>query len=133
MAAAKANKIDVIVVDPFVTTHRVNENDNASVERVAKSWSKIAEAANCSVMLVHHSRKTGGEAATVDEGARRQRPAGGGQDRALAQHHDGPGGQARRGRRARAAAPLPLRPRQDQPLATGGGGLLVQDRLGGLG
>ena len=61
---------------------------------------------------------------------RGQRPPGGGQDRAVAQHNDGPGGEARRGRRAFAEAPLPLRPRQDQPLATGGGGLLVQARLG---
>ena len=30
VTAARANQIDVIIVDPFVTTHRVNENDNAA-------------------------------------------------------------------------------------------------------
>lgn len=66
IATAKDKKIDVIIIDPFVTCHRVNENDNAAIERVAKSWARVAEEANCSVMLVHHSRKTGGDDVTVD-------------------------------------------------------------------
>jgi AAA domain len=61
-------RIDVLVVDPFVSCHRVPENDNSAIERVAKSWAHIAEVANCSVMLVHHVRKTGGESVTVEDG-----------------------------------------------------------------
>jgi hypothetical protein len=61
-------KIDVVIIDPFVTCHRVNENDNAAIERVVKSWSHIAEATNSAVMLVHHSKKTGGDGATVEDG-----------------------------------------------------------------
>jgi hypothetical protein len=62
------NRIDVLIVDPFVSCHRVPENDNSGIERVAKSWSQIADAANCSVMLVHHSRKTYGNEMTVEDG-----------------------------------------------------------------
>jgi hypothetical protein len=35
------NKIDVLIVDPFVTCHRVHENDNAAIGRVAKAWAHI--------------------------------------------------------------------------------------------
>jgi AAA domain len=69
IATLLENEIDVLMIDPFVSCHRVNENDNAAIERVAKSWSYIAEETNCSVMLAHHSRKTGsGEGVTVDDG-----------------------------------------------------------------
>ena len=58
----------VVIVDPFVSCHRVNENDNSAIERVAKSWARVAEETNCSVMAAHHNRKTGSEGATVDDG-----------------------------------------------------------------
>lgn len=61
-------QIDALIIDPFVSCHRVAENDNTAIERVAKSWAHIAEAANCSIMLVHHVRKTGGESVTVEDG-----------------------------------------------------------------
>jgi AAA domain len=61
-------RIDVLIVDPFVSCHRVPENDNSGIERVAKSWSQIADAANGSVMLVHHLRKTYGNEMTVEDG-----------------------------------------------------------------
>jgi hypothetical protein len=32
------NHIDVVDIDPFVSSHRVSENDNTSIERVAKTW-----------------------------------------------------------------------------------------------
>ena len=54
-----ANKIDVLIVDPFVSTHTVNENDNGAIDRVAKLWQQIADECNCSVEVVHHSKKTG--------------------------------------------------------------------------
>jgi hypothetical protein len=60
--------IDVLIVDPFVSCHQVPENDNSGIERVAKSWSRIADTANASVMLVHHSRKTYGNEMTVEDG-----------------------------------------------------------------
>jgi hypothetical protein len=62
------NRIDVLIIDPFVSCHRVAENDNAAIERVAKSWSNISEVADCSISLAHHVRKTGGESVTVEDG-----------------------------------------------------------------
>jgi hypothetical protein len=38
------------------------------MERVAKMWAKIADETNCSIELVHHSRKTGGAEVTVEDG-----------------------------------------------------------------
>lgn len=55
------NKIDVLIVDPFIACHRVGENNNNGIELVAKSWARITETANCSIMLVHHSRKMYGD------------------------------------------------------------------------
>jgi hypothetical protein len=53
----KANSIDVIIVDPFVSSHKLNENDNGAMDLVVKTWGKIAEQGNCAVELVHHVRK----------------------------------------------------------------------------
>tara|TARA_B110000046_G_scaffold73521_1_gene81378 strand:- start:587 stop:2488 length:1902 start_codon:yes stop_codon:yes gene_type:complete len=50
-------QIDVVMVDPFVSTHDVNENDNQQVDAVVKAWSMIADKANCAIELVHHTRK----------------------------------------------------------------------------
>ena len=36
VAAICAEKIDVVVIDPFVACHRVPENDNSGIERVAQ-------------------------------------------------------------------------------------------------
>ena len=63
----RENKIDVVIVDPFVTTHRVPENDNGAIDAVVKAWNRIAEETNTAVMLVHHTRKPNGNEATVDD------------------------------------------------------------------
>jgi AAA domain len=68
IATIRERRIDVLIVDPFISCHRVNENDNAAIERVAKSWGHISEVTNCSISLAHHVRKTGGEAVTVEDG-----------------------------------------------------------------
>jgi hypothetical protein len=60
------NKIDVLIIDPFISSHRVKENDNVGIERVVKSLAGVAEATDCSIMVVHHTRKTG-DALTVDD------------------------------------------------------------------
>jgi hypothetical protein len=55
-----AKGIDVLVIDPFVSSHSVSENDNVSIDRVIKEgWVPVAERGNCCVDLVHHTRKTG--------------------------------------------------------------------------
>jgi hypothetical protein len=49
--------IDVLTVDPFVSTHTVSENDNDKINAVACVWREIAQQCNISVTLVHHMRK----------------------------------------------------------------------------
>lgn len=67
-ATITANKIDVVIIDPFVSSHRVTENDNGAINRVAKAWAKIADDTGCAVELVHHVRKTNGAEVTVEDG-----------------------------------------------------------------
>ena len=61
------NKIDCIIIDPFVATHTVNENDNTAMDLVAKAWGQIAERTNAAIELVHHSRKTHGGDTGVED------------------------------------------------------------------
>lgn len=55
-----ARKIDVFILDPFVSAHRMGENDNNAIDAVIKRLGKLAERANCAVEIVHHVRKPGG-------------------------------------------------------------------------
>lgn len=59
--------IDVMIIDPFVSTHRVNENDNGAIDKVAKLWAQIADMTNCAVDVVHHLRKMSDREATVED------------------------------------------------------------------
>lgn len=69
IATIRENRIDVISVDPFVSSHAVTENDNNAIDAVAKTWADIANATGCAVELVHHVRKTApGEEITIDDG-----------------------------------------------------------------
>lgn len=61
------NGIDVMIVDPFVSTHGVNENDNGAIDKVAKLWAQIADYTNCSIDIVHHLRKVADREATVED------------------------------------------------------------------
>ncbi|SFM99695.1 ATP-binding protein [Methylobacterium pseudosasicola] len=69
-ASMVENDIDHMVVDPFVSSHRVTENANDEIDIVAKAWNRVAEAANVSIELVHHVRKgQGGQGEyTVEDG-----------------------------------------------------------------
>jgi hypothetical protein len=53
-----SRNIDVIVIDPFVSSHEAPENDNGAMDRIVKEWGRVAERGNCAVELVHHSRKS---------------------------------------------------------------------------
>lgn len=64
----KLKKIDVVIIDPFVKSHRVAENDNSAVDQVATQWAQIADVTNCAIELLHHPRKTGGAEITVEDG-----------------------------------------------------------------
>jgi hypothetical protein len=60
------NGIDVLIVDPLVAVHRVEENSNTLVAEIVEIFAEIARDCHCAVELVHHSRKTGGEEVTVE-------------------------------------------------------------------
>lgn len=58
--------IDVLSIDPFVSSHAITENDNRAIDMVAKEWSRIADICNCAINLVHHVRKTNGQEVTAE-------------------------------------------------------------------
>jgi hypothetical protein len=57
---------DVLSIDSFIRTHGINENDNSLIQEVVECFEDIAGPAHCAVHLWHHSRKMGGEKATVE-------------------------------------------------------------------
>jgi len=52
-------KIDVLLIDPFVSSHEVEENANTKIDKIAKAWGRVAKAAECCIVLVHHTSKAG--------------------------------------------------------------------------
>ncbi|WP_213737068.1 AAA family ATPase [Bradyrhizobium sp. dw_411] len=71
IAALKSVDADVMIVDPFVASHGLPENDNTATDWMMKrGWVRIAAEANVAVDLVHHVRKNGGQGDTTVEDAR---------------------------------------------------------------
>ena len=68
IAELVARGIDVLIIDPFVSSHDANENDNSAIDAIAKEWGYVADRTNCAVHLVHHVRK--GEQEVTTESAR---------------------------------------------------------------
>jgi hypothetical protein len=62
------NKIDASIFDPFISLHKVSENDNNSIDAVAKTCNVIANASDSAIELAHHTRKLYGGGATVEDG-----------------------------------------------------------------
>jgi len=69
VATVQRYGIGKVTVDPFISSHAVNKNDNSAMQRAAEAWREVAHKGGCSVELIHHSRKLKGERAT-DEDAR---------------------------------------------------------------
>ena len=66
IAAIKRRELDVLIVDPFVSSHSANENDNVAMDAVVKTWARIGYETGCSIQLVHHTRKVNGELASIE-------------------------------------------------------------------
>ena len=66
IAELQARQIDVLSIDPFVSSHAISENDNRAIDLVAKEWSRIADICDCAINLVHHVRKTNGAEVTAE-------------------------------------------------------------------
>lgn len=58
VAEIRHRKIDVVIIDPLVSTHEVPENDNGAMQRVAKAWTEVADRANCCIEVIHHVVKS---------------------------------------------------------------------------
>jgi hypothetical protein len=58
-------QIDALIIDPFVSSHAVEENANSLIDKVAKAWARVAHDANCVVILVHHTSKAGAGVVTA--------------------------------------------------------------------
>ena len=65
IAELRRRGVRLLVVDPFVKSHRLEENRNEQVDFAAALWARVADAAGCAVLLVHHFRK-GGAAGDAD-------------------------------------------------------------------
>lgn len=61
------HRIDVIGIDPFVSTYRISENDNSAMDDVAKRWARLAAATDSCVQLTHHTRKSSGREMTIED------------------------------------------------------------------
>ncbi len=60
--------IDALILDPFVSSHALDENDNVQIDRLVKRWSRLAQATNCAIHIIHHTRK--GDHTVASESAR---------------------------------------------------------------
>lgn len=67
IAQIRANKITLLVVDPFVASHNVGENDNGAIDTVARIWVRIARETGAAIELVHHLRKSNGMSEPSDD------------------------------------------------------------------
>ncbi|KAF0137539.1 MAG: hypothetical protein FD152_397 [Xanthobacteraceae bacterium] len=65
-AEIREREIDVVVIDPFISSHSASENDNMAIDRIAKTWARIADETRCAVHLVHHTRKMGGFSVEIE-------------------------------------------------------------------
>ena len=63
----RTNQIDAVIVDPFVSSHDVTENDNRAIDKVVKgAWLRVATQTDCAIDLVHHTGKMRGGEVTSD-------------------------------------------------------------------
>jgi hypothetical protein len=63
-----AHDIGVLILDPFVSLHRLSENDNNHIDRLVKALAGVAARTQCAVEVVHHTRKTNGTEVSVEDG-----------------------------------------------------------------
>ena len=58
-AEIKRRGVGVLIIDPFVSSHQVDESNNGKIDTIAKAWARVAKATNSLVILVHHVSKAG--------------------------------------------------------------------------
>jgi hypothetical protein len=60
--------IDVVILDPFVKTHDVEENSNGHIDFVARILTNIAIDCDCAVDVLHHVSKGAADPGNADRG-----------------------------------------------------------------
>ena len=56
-AAIAIDRIDVVILDPFISFHYLPENDTTSMDQLVKRLGEIAQRRHCCIELSHHVRK----------------------------------------------------------------------------
>jgi AAA domain len=64
----KQHNIKVLVVEPFVKAHELDENSNVLMDLVIDTFAALAEELGVAIMLAHHTRKGSNEAGNADIG-----------------------------------------------------------------
>jgi hypothetical protein len=57
VAKIKELKIDIVIIDPFISCHSIGENDNTAIDKVVKRLGQIAVECHCAIGILHHVRK----------------------------------------------------------------------------
>jgi hypothetical protein len=57
LALIKGHDVDVLILDPLASFHRIPENDNVGMDALARRLTLLAELGDASVEIVHHTRK----------------------------------------------------------------------------
>jgi hypothetical protein len=61
-------KLDLVIIDPAVKAHGLEENDNPAIDEFATFLNEIATEKNVAIDLLAHERKGSGEAGDVNRG-----------------------------------------------------------------
>jgi hypothetical protein len=57
--AIKRRAVDVLIVDPFVSSHDAPESDNGAMDLIVKhGWVNVAREAECAIDICHHTTKS---------------------------------------------------------------------------
>ena len=64
------NNVELLVIDPLVSTHQSNENDNSKIDDIVQIYKSIAADTGCAIVLVHHTRKSSGDETPTIEASR---------------------------------------------------------------
>jgi len=54
----RKNNISLLIIDPFIRAHQVDENSNTGIDQVMKVLIEIMEQTNVGIFLIHHTKKT---------------------------------------------------------------------------
>jgi hypothetical protein len=64
--AIKRRAIDVLIVDPFVSSHDAPESDNGAIDKIVKlGWVKVARDSGCAIDISHHITKADASSGTA--------------------------------------------------------------------